>query len=84
MEVGTEPGTALDVGDGTAVKALNAGLAAACVTAGESPPSGVDACSVANRSGVGGAAELTRPHPRIKNKPTDINKSLALDFFQFD
>lgn len=84
MEVGTEPGTALDVGEGTGVKPLNTGLAAGWVTAGESPPSGVEACSVANRSGVGDVAGLNSPQPRMKSSPIEINKSLDLVFFQFD
>ena len=84
MEVGTEPGAALDVGDGTGVNALNTGLDTACVTMGESPPSGVEACIVANRSGVGCAAGLTSPHPRMNSSAPDIHTSLVLVIFQFD
>lgn len=69
----------MDVGDGTAVKELKTGLVdIASVTAGEEYPEGVDACSVANRSGVGEEPGLNSPHPRMKRMPIDIHKNLIL------
>jgi hypothetical protein len=78
MDVGTEPGTAFDVGDATGVNPLNIGVAIASVGAGVGPPKGVDACSVANRSEVGAAAGPTSPHPRMKSNALVIQMSLVL------
>ena len=77
MEVCAELG--IDVADGTAVIELKTGsVAISSVTAGDEYPEGVDACSVANRSGVGEEAELKSPHPRMKKSPSIIHKNLIL------
>jgi len=77
MDVPAEMG--MDVGDGTAVKELKTGLVdIASVAAGEEYPEGVDACSVANRSGVEEEAGLKSPHPRMKRMTTVIHRNLVL------
>lgn len=76
MEVCAELG--IEVGEGTAVKPPKTGVVSDSVTAGEAYPEGVDACSVANRSGVGEDPGLNSPHPRIKKSPIDIHNSLVL------
>ena len=76
MGVPAEPG--FEVGEGTGVKPPKTGVVTDSVTAGERYPEGVDACSVANRSGVGEDAGPKSPHPRIKKSPMDIHKSLVL------
>jgi hypothetical protein len=79
MEVCAEPGfDVFDVGEGTGVKELKTGLAIDSVPAGEENPEGVDACSVANRSGVGEVVGLNSPHPRMKNSAAVIPMSLLL------
>lgn len=85
MGVCAEPGfEVFDVGDGTGVKKLKTGVVIASVTAGEENPEGVDACSVANRSGVGEEAGLISPHPRMKNSAAVSQMSLLLFMIQFD
>jgi hypothetical protein len=71
-----ESGFEFEVGEGTAVKPLKIGVAIDSVTAGETYPEGVDACSVANRSGASEVAGVNSPHPRTKKRPIDIHKSL--------
>jgi hypothetical protein len=78
MDVLAELGFEFEVGEGTGVKPPKTGVVNDSVTAGEAYPDGVDACSVANRSGVGEDPELKSPHPRIKKSPSDIHKSLVL------
>lgn len=82
MDVVSELGFA--VGDATGVKKLKTGLAAASVTAGGENSPGVDACIVANRSGVGEDAGLTSPQPRMKKMASDIPMSLLLFMIKFD
>ena len=72
------------MGEGTAVKELKMGPAAASVTAGDENPEGVDACSVANRSGVGEEARLKSPHPRMKRREIVIHNNLILFMIQLD
>ena len=86
MEVGTELGTELFVGEGTGVNPLNTGLDTGSVAAGagEETPDGVEACSVANRSDVGAGAGPTSPQPRIKSSVPVIQKSFVLVVIQFD
>ncbi len=74
-----------DVGEGTGVIGLKTGVVPASVAAtGVEPPEGVDACSVANKSGVGEDPELKTPHPRMKNSVAVIQISLFLLVIQFD
>ncbi len=83
MDVSDELG--FDVGEGTGVIGLKTGVVPASVAAtGVESPEGVDACSVANRSGLGEEAELKTPHPRIKNSVPVIQISLFLLVIQFD
>ena len=70
MEAGLEAGT------------LKAGVTSDSVTAGEADEEGVEACSVANRSGVGEAA-IGRLHPTRKKKRQNVKKLLSL-LIQFD
>ena len=51
-------------------------------TAGDESPEGVEACSVANRSGVGEEA-IGRLHAASKRMKTIVERSLNL-FIQFD
>lgn len=60
---------------GFTVGKLEPGVASEPVTAGDANPSGVEACSVANRSGVGDA--IGRLHPINKTKRTLDEKSLG-------
>ena len=83
MDVGTEPGTVSPVGVATGVNPMNAGVSTACVAAGESPPRGVEACSVANKSGVDEEAGLISPHPSMKNNATVIQSGLVLVIVPF-
>ena len=78
MDVCAVLGFEFEVGEGTGVKPLKIGVVIDSVTAGETYPEGVDAWSVANRSGVGEEPPLNSPHPRIKKRPMDIHKSLIL------
>ena len=78
MDVRAELGLEFEVGEGTAVKPPKTGVVINSVTTGETYPEGVDACSVANKSGVGEDAGLKSPHPRIKKSPVVIHKSFVL------
>jgi len=84
MDVSDELG--LDVGEGTGVMGLKTGVVPASVSPATrvEPPEGVEACSVANRSGVGEEAKLKTPQPRIKNSVPVIQISLFLLVIQFD
>ena len=83
IAVNDKPG--FDVGEGTGVIELKMGVVPASVPAtGVEPPEGVDACSVANRSGVGEEAELKTPQPSRKNSAAVIQISLFLLMIQFD
>lgn len=82
MDVVSELG--FEVGDATGVKKLKTGLATVAVTMGGENSPGVDAASVANRSGVGDDAELTSPHPRTKNSAAVIQMSLLLVMIQLN
>jgi len=56
-------------GGGFAVEKSNAGVAMAPVAAGGKSPEGVEACSVANRSGAGEAATgLLHPTKNVKSR----------------
>ena len=52
------------------------------VAPGDANPEGVEACSVANKSGVG--AEMGRLHPTNKRKRKTVEKSLRLLIVQFN
>ena len=83
MDVSDELG--FDVGEGIGVIGLKTGAVPASVAAmGVEPPEGVEACSVANKSGVGEEAELKTPHPKMKNSVAVIQISLFLLVIQFD
>jgi hypothetical protein len=58
------------------------GVATGSVDAGPAPPPGVEACSVANRSGVGEGA-IGRLHPAKKKMRKIAKRDLNL-FIQFD
>jgi len=62
---------------------LKAGVTIDSVAAGDENEEGVEACSVAKRSGVGVEAELRRLHPRMKTRTTTIQKSFDLFIIQF-
>jgi len=66
--------TAGDVGFGAGK--LKKGVAVGSVTAGDEFEEGVEACSVANRSGVG--VEIGLLHPTSSEKRAMIQKSLNL------
>jgi hypothetical protein len=69
---------------GTGVEKLKPGVASSGVAAGDANEEGVEACSVANRSGVGVEAEPRRLHPRMKISVIIDQSSLALFVVQFD
>jgi hypothetical protein len=63
---------------------LKSGVVISWVDAGDESEEGVEACSVANRSGVGEEAELRKLHPRMKVSVMIVQNSLALCMFQLD
>ena len=71
----------MDVGTDEAV-GFESGKLKTGVAAGDEKAEGVEACSVANRSGVGEAA-IGRLHPTNRNK-TNTNRILNLCIIQFD
>jgi len=71
-----------DVGKG--VGKLKMGVVIASGTAGDENEEGVEACNVANRSGVGEDAGLKTPHPRMKTTAVIVQKSLVLFMIQLD
>ena len=62
----------------TDVGKFKSGLAIGWVAAGDETEDGVEACSVANKSGVGEAAALRKLHPRMKISVIIVQSSLAL------
>lgn len=81
MEVcADEVGTFVETG----VEKLKSGVAIGWVAAGDEKEEGVEACSVANRSGVGEEAELRKLHPRIKVTVIIVHSSLPLFMLQLD
>lgn len=54
------------------------------VTAGDENEEGVEACSVASRSGAGEEAGEKSPHPKRKINPATIQKSFVLFIIQFN
>ena len=68
----------------TGVEKLKSGVVISWVVAGDESEEGVDACSVANRSGVGAEAELRKLHPRMRVTVMIVHSSLALFMFQID
>jgi hypothetical protein len=74
----------VDKVEGTSVEKLKSGVASSSVGAGDESKGGVEACNVANRSGVGVEAELRKLHPRIKIRVIIVQYSLALFVVQLD
>ena len=74
----------MDKAVGTCVEKLKSGVAGSWVAAGDENEEGVEACSVANRSGVGVEAEPRNLHPRMKISVIIEHGSLALFVVQFD
>ncbi len=84
MAVGAEAGLEFPVGEGMGVKPVKTGVTIDSVTTGDTYPEGVDACSVANRSGVGEKAGAESPHPSM-NRSAPLNQNnLALVIIQLD
>ena len=73
----------VEIGE-TGVEKSNSEVAISWVAAGEEKEEGVEACSVANRSGVEAEAELRKLHPRMKINVMIVHSSLALFMFQLD
>ena len=85
MDGDFDPKLGLDVGEGIGVNELKMGVVTDSVTAtGETYPEGVDACSVAYRSGDVEEAGRKSPHPSMKNSKTMIQMNLVLLMFHFD
>ena len=63
---------------GMDVEKLKSGVAIGSTGAGDENDEGVNACSVANRSGVGDEAGLKSPHPKTKKRVMVIQESLIL------
>ena len=82
MDVSDVPG--FDVGEATGVMGLKTGVVATCVEKGTSPPRGVDACRVANKSGVGDTPERPKLHDRMTNSVAVIQMNFFLFVIQFD
>jgi hypothetical protein len=74
----------VDKVEGTSVEKLKSGVASSSVGAGDESEEGVEACNVANRSGVGVEAELRKLHPRMKLSVMIVHSSLDLFITQFD
>ena len=68
----------------TGVEILESGVVTSWVAAGDESEEGVEACSVANKSGVGEEAELRKLHPRMRATVMIVHSSLALFIFQLD
>jgi hypothetical protein len=68
----------------TGVEIWESGVVISCVAAGDESEEGVEACSVANRSGVGEEPELRKLHPRMKVTVMIVQSSLALCMLQLD
>ena len=73
-----------DADVGLGVEKLKMGVATSSVTAGDKNEEGVEACSVANRSGVGEETGVKIPHPRMKISAVVIHKSFDLFIIQVD
>ena len=80
MDVCAESGKAVGIG----VEKLKSGVAMGSTGAGDENEEGVNAWSVANRSGIGVAAGLKSPHPITKTSAVVIHKSLALFMMRLD
>ncbi len=76
-----EEGTGTEVAFGEGE--LNAGVANGCVSAGDEDEEGVEACSVANRSGVG-EGRRGRLHAKIKRRTKIVKRNLRLLIIQLD
>ena len=69
---------------GMGLEKLKSGVVTNWVVAGDEKEDGVEACSVANRPGVGVEAELKKLHPRMKISVMIVHSSLALFMIQLD
>jgi len=67
---------------GVIVEKLKFGVASCCVACGEVMIEGVEAWSVANRSGVG--AEADRLHPVVNTRIRNVKINLVLCIFSLD
>ena len=74
------PPTELGLGDGTS----KAGVANTSVATGDENEDGVEACSVASRSGVGEEPGVKSPHPKRKISAVIIQESFVLFMIQFN
>ena len=72
-----------DMDVGVTVEKLNAGVAFGCVVWGEVRMEGVEACSVANRSGVGVEA-VDILHPAVSVKMSNVKMNLVLFMFSLN
>lgn len=79
MDVCPVEGTKVGLG----VDKSKAGVAIDSVSAGESPPEGVEACSVANRSGVEGEA-MGLLQPITKRKSEMVKRTFRLFIIRFN
>ena len=69
---------------GMGVGKLRSGVAISSVVAGDEKEEGVEACSVANRSGVGVETGLKSLHPSIKTSRITIHRNLVLFIIRLD
>ena len=72
-----------DMDVGVTVEKLNAGVAFGCVVWGEVRMEGVEACSVANRSGVGVEA-AGMLHPAVSVQMSNVKMNFVLFMFGLD
>lgn len=79
---GIDAGPPAEVGFGDGIS--KPGVMIASVAAGNEDEEGVEACSVASRSGVGADAGVKSPHPNRKISTLTIQKSLILFIIQFN
>ena len=63
---------------------LKSGVAISWVDSGDENEAGVEACSVANRSGVGVEAELKSPHPIVKTSAVTVHSNPVLSIIRLD
>lgn len=74
----------VDKAVGMGVGKLKSGVAISSVAAGDENEEGVDACSVANRFGVGEEPDSKSPQAIIKTRAVTIHSSLVLFIIRLD
>ncbi len=79
---GTDVCAEADAGVDVTVEKLKIGVANGCVAWGEVMIEGVEACSVANRSGVGAEADMLQP--AVNAQMSNVKMNLVLFMFRLN